>query len=247
MAPESFADNKFNQKTDVWALGVVLWQLLTGYAIPYHQELDPTTVVLKLTSVDHPLDLRLTLPSDAIFAEMNAVVRTCLEVSAVNRPTAAEVAERLRGIQSTEQGRLQAELQQVTQQKRIELAEKLRGLVVNSPAPVSDAPAVFRGVLPCSVCNERATLDCADCEEQFCQACHQTRHTKLALSTHRPQRLLTGMQLACRPCSGLGCDFSSRAHRFCFTSSAPPAAPKILTPAELEAMAAKFDPSKFRK
>ena len=35
MAPKSIVDGKYTVKSDVWAFGVVIWELFSGGATPY--------------------------------------------------------------------------------------------------------------------------------------------------------------------------------------------------------------------
>ena len=99
MAPECFGQSKrYTAKTDVWSLGVVIWQLLTGQALPYHEVDDGMDVVVGLTVGS--LDLRLSLPTAAIWATLTVLARQCLDRDPDQRPTAAQACARLRGSSS---------------------------------------------------------------------------------------------------------------------------------------------------
>jgi serine/threonine protein kinase len=96
MAPECFGQSKrYTAKTDVWSLGVVIWQLLTGQELPYHEVHDGMDVVLGLR--EGSLDLRLSLPTAAIWSTLTALARQCLDRDPEKRPTAAQACARLRG------------------------------------------------------------------------------------------------------------------------------------------------------
>ena len=97
MAPESFKGNRFTVKTDVWSMGVVMWQLLSQdqHDMPYAEVTDNLQVMLGL--VDGSLDLRPSLPTDPIWSTLAALARQCLDRDPDQRPTAAQASARLRG------------------------------------------------------------------------------------------------------------------------------------------------------
>ncbi len=96
MAPECLGQSKrYTAKTDVWSLGVVIWQLLTGQELPYHEVDDGMDVVVGLTVGS--LDLRESLPTAAIWSTLTALARQCLDRDPDQRPTAAQACARLRG------------------------------------------------------------------------------------------------------------------------------------------------------
>jgi serine/threonine protein kinase len=95
LAPESVGRNKrFTVKTDVWSLGVVIWQLLMGQELPYHEVDDNMDVMVGLA--DGSLDLRLSLPTTPIWSTLSTLARQCLDRDPDQRPTAAEACARLR-------------------------------------------------------------------------------------------------------------------------------------------------------
>ena len=95
MAPESFKGRRFDAKTDVWSLGVVVYQLLTGQATPYAEIRSSLDVMAGL--IDGSLDLRRSLPAlRAVWTPLLALARACLDRDPTKRPTAAEARDRLR-------------------------------------------------------------------------------------------------------------------------------------------------------
>lgn len=68
MAPECMMQQEYGAKSDVWALGVVMWEIFSGGAVPY-EDMSPAQVAMAVTMDG----LRLDQPkgcSDAVYALM---------------------------------------------------------------------------------------------------------------------------------------------------------------------------------
>ena len=96
MAPEQICGEPVDPRTDLWALGVVLYEMLTGRR-PYEGEVD---ISLARSIVNdepaHPSTLRTTIPP-----EVETIVLRLLEKDPARRPpTAAELARDLEAAQA---------------------------------------------------------------------------------------------------------------------------------------------------
>jgi serine/threonine protein kinase len=73
MAPEVLTSSpKYFYASDVWSLGVVLWQILTRQHLPYPKVKDLLAVVHGVSSLQ--LDLRSSLPPQPEWATLRALV-----------------------------------------------------------------------------------------------------------------------------------------------------------------------------
>ncbi|KAK8755811.1 hypothetical protein V5799_001486, partial [Amblyomma americanum] len=86
LAPESLAKSIYNHKTDVWAYGVLLWELMTKGAPPYPQ-VDNWDIL-------RYLDQGLRMPKPEICPnELYEVMRQCWHHDPAQRPTFAELVD----------------------------------------------------------------------------------------------------------------------------------------------------------
>src|ERR1035441_8302407 len=96
MAPEQFVTGQSSVQSDVWALGVILYQLASGR----HPFVRPETEdfqAIHAIQYDRPEDLSEIVPG--ISAELKSVIATCLEKIPGSRyASAAEVREALKTI-----------------------------------------------------------------------------------------------------------------------------------------------------
>lgn len=83
-APEGLAYNKFSSKSDVWAFGILLWEIATYGKSPYQG--------VELANVYHLLDsgYRMECP-DSCPSNFYELMRRCWQWEPINRPTFAEI------------------------------------------------------------------------------------------------------------------------------------------------------------
>ncbi|MGP8173405.1 MAG: protein kinase domain-containing protein [Terracidiphilus sp.] len=96
MAPEQFVTGQSSVQSDVWALGVILYQLASGRH-PFSRPETEDFQVIHAIQFDNPEDLSEIVPG--ISAELKSVIATCLEKIPGSRyASAAEVREALKTI-----------------------------------------------------------------------------------------------------------------------------------------------------
>jgi CheY-like chemotaxis protein len=92
MAPERFGSHGFDAKSDVYSVGVTLYQMLAG-RLPFIAEDDDPMSVVALHVRQAPVALRRLDPS--LPPALDTLVQRTLKKRAVNRPTASELADEL--------------------------------------------------------------------------------------------------------------------------------------------------------
>src|SRR5580692_5176067 len=96
MAPEQFVTGHSSVQSDVWALGVILYELASGRH-PFSRPDAEDFQAIRAIQFSDPLDLSETVPT--ISAELKSVIATCLEKNPSARyNNAAEVREALKTI-----------------------------------------------------------------------------------------------------------------------------------------------------
>lgn len=93
-APEALESRKFNDKTDVWSLGVTLYELWTQAALPYGSSMNNQKVWVEVAH-----GLRLPQP-DECSDDVYSLMQQCWTTAQAERPTAAVAADRLRALYS---------------------------------------------------------------------------------------------------------------------------------------------------
>jgi serine/threonine-protein kinase len=101
MAPEQFVTGQSSVQSDIWALGVILYELVSGrhpFARPDAEDFQ----VIRAIQFSDPPDLSTIVPDAS--AEVKSVIAMCLEKNPAARYTsAAEVREALKTIMKTQQ------------------------------------------------------------------------------------------------------------------------------------------------
>lgn len=101
MAPEQFVTGHSSVQSDVWALGVILYELSSGrhpFARPDAEDFQ----VIRSIQFSEPVDLTQIVPN--ILPELKSVIAACLEKNPASRyNSAAEVREALKTIMKTQQ------------------------------------------------------------------------------------------------------------------------------------------------
>lgn len=80
MAPELIKGDDYDEKVDIWSLGVMMFEMIDG--VPPYMELPPLQALFKITNEPVPQLKSQTFPS------MNAFLSLCMMKDAKNRPTA---------------------------------------------------------------------------------------------------------------------------------------------------------------
>lgn len=88
MSPESLLDKVWSEKTDVWAFGVLIYEVLAREE-PYSQ-LDPVQVASQVCR-----DTIVLEPPAAYGADFNALLRHCMQYEPHDRPTFTQILQRL--------------------------------------------------------------------------------------------------------------------------------------------------------
>lgn len=88
MAIESIRDKKFNEKTDVWSYGILLWEIFTLGSSPYPNIEFDEHFLDKLTN-GYRLDKPIHCP-DIIYRD---ILSTCWSNDPEDRPTFDELSE----------------------------------------------------------------------------------------------------------------------------------------------------------
>jgi len=96
MAPEQFVTGQSSVQSDVWALGVILYEMVSGRH-PFTRPDGEDFQAIRAIQFSDPVDLSEIVPG--VSDELKSVIATCLEKNPVERYTsAAEVREALKTI-----------------------------------------------------------------------------------------------------------------------------------------------------
>ena len=91
MAPESIVDGKYSVKSDVWAFGVVMWEIFSGGVTPYSR-LGNTQVI------ETVLSGKRLLPPDNSPPLMRTMMFDCFQTDPADRPSFDELHSMLHTI-----------------------------------------------------------------------------------------------------------------------------------------------------
>ncbi|CAI4227974.1 unnamed protein product [Auanema sp. JU1783] len=88
LSPEAIKDNLYSTKSDVWAYGIVLWEIVTlgGFPYPTISDKDLLEYLLSGSRIEKPLSC-----SDEIYTVMSA----CWQLNAKDRPSFACICDQL--------------------------------------------------------------------------------------------------------------------------------------------------------
>ncbi len=101
MAPEQFVTGQSSVQSDVWALGVILYELVSGRH-PFSRPDAEDFQAIRAIQFSEPADLSAIVPG--VSAELKSVIAMCLEKNPAARYTsAAEVREALKTIMKAQQ------------------------------------------------------------------------------------------------------------------------------------------------
>src|SRR5579863_444123 len=96
MAPEQFVTGQSSVQSDVWALGVILYELASGRH-PFSRPDSEDFQTIRAIQFSDPVDLSEIVPETSV--ELKSVIATCLEKTPATRyASAAEVREALKTI-----------------------------------------------------------------------------------------------------------------------------------------------------
>ncbi|XP_015591963.1 vascular endothelial growth factor receptor 2 [Cephus cinctus] len=92
MSPEALRERVFSSKSDVWSFGVVMWEIGTLGALPYHEIRDDQFLQHVLRN-----EGRLARPQSVSF-ELYEVMRSCWASRVEHRPTFGQLIHHLRSL-----------------------------------------------------------------------------------------------------------------------------------------------------
>lgn len=103
MAPESLNSGKFSRKSDVWMMGVTIWQVLTSCdQKPYESLATANQVIITVcTGQGGPLLLESLTHLPACLHALRDLVSQCLQVRPSDRPTMAQCCHLIKSIQDS--------------------------------------------------------------------------------------------------------------------------------------------------
>ena len=90
MAPECIQKGRYSEKSDVWAFGVLAWELLTDGMIPFAEFVDTNSVAAEVVG-----GRRLVRPAECTDDMLWEIVTACWSADPHSRPTFAELVIKL--------------------------------------------------------------------------------------------------------------------------------------------------------
>jgi len=95
-APELFTIKKINLKSDIFSLGILIWQLITKEHQPY-PGWHPHTIIFKVTAQN----VRPTKEPCNVWSKYQTLYKTCWSSKAEDRPTSRDVLRNLMNLDKT--------------------------------------------------------------------------------------------------------------------------------------------------
>lgn len=93
-SPEVFQRRKFGEKSDVWAMGVVMWEIYSLAMLPYYELPTDEQVIRAVVG-----GTKLSLPAGCPTMVFDRCILPCWALAAADRPTSADLAQLLRAEQ----------------------------------------------------------------------------------------------------------------------------------------------------
>jgi serine/threonine-protein kinase len=154
MSPEQLMGEPLDRRTDVFALGVVLYEMLVGR--PLYAQLPPAQATLRIASSEIP---RARDVLDSVPEALDDVIARCMARTKEGRfATALEVRDALRSVlrargASVDESDLAALLGRCFAEERESFEERLRSALAGRASP--EAPSTIREVRDAAAADER--------------------------------------------------------------------------------------------
>ena len=176
MAPESMPKpHLFNAKTDIWSMGVLFWQLMTGQRMPYAGAPD-----IMIGLVTGSLDLRPSLLTSEDWLPVSTVARDCLDRDPARRPSAADAAQRLRAAQ-----RVRLEQDSMAQSGFHTTSVRVAGDMAATDGALETSSSALPGSCSVLLCAQPVVWDCTECGLSFCTSCSEEAHLPIPKRNHQ--------------------------------------------------------------
>lgn len=85
MAPESYDHNIYNEKTEIWAIGMILYECLVGKTIDEGQKMNETYEAIHEYGITFP---------DHVSQKTRDLIKSCLSINPKHRPTCSEILKK---------------------------------------------------------------------------------------------------------------------------------------------------------
>ncbi|XP_055329968.1 uncharacterized protein LOC129582480 [Paramacrobiotus metropolitanus] len=92
MAPESYEQRLFSERSDVWSFGVVTWEIFSYGGIPYHDTIKDLVCQHIIAALRNGLRLKIPLKCPKA---VDDIMRECWDYEAAKRPTFSVLRQRI--------------------------------------------------------------------------------------------------------------------------------------------------------